>query len=76
WVCREAYLKATGEGLAELRNIQVQLSPDSKQFQVMRNQDSLTDWHFHQLDIHPSYKAAIAIEAVEAVQLAFYNCYY
>ncbi|MGF1494762.1 MAG: 4'-phosphopantetheinyl transferase family protein [Microcoleaceae cyanobacterium] len=61
WVCREAYLKATGEGIAALQKIEVNL-PNSEQFQIIRDQQSLNHWTLQQLHVTPGYKAAIAIE--------------
>jgi 4'-phosphopantetheinyl transferase len=63
WTCKEAYLKATGEGIAGLRKVEIALY-DGEQPQLLnleRNLGLIDQWSVHQLTIDSNYAAAYAI---------------
>lgn len=65
WTCKEAYLKATGEGLAgSLDQIDISLTP-GKSPQLMSingSPESAEGWSLQQLNPEPGYVAAVAVE--------------
>ncbi|MEH2424474.1 MAG: 4'-phosphopantetheinyl transferase HetI [Nostoc sp.] len=57
WTCKEAYLKATGDGLAQLEQIEVSLTPtEAAKLQISE------DWSLFELVPANNYVAAVAIE--------------
>ncbi|BDI16415.1 hypothetical protein ANSO36C_22170 [Nostoc cf. commune SO-36] len=57
WTCKEAYLKATGDGLSQLEQIEVSLSPtEPAKLQITE------DWSLFELVPANNYVAAVAIE--------------
>lgn len=64
WTCKEAYLKATGEGLAGLQQVEVSLTP-SKPVELLSIQGdpkAANHWSVHQLTLVPGFVAALAVE--------------
>jgi 4'-phosphopantetheinyl transferase len=56
WTCKEAYLKATGDGLSQLEQIEVSLTPtEPAKLQI------LEDWSLFELLPANNYVAAVAI---------------
>ncbi|MBN3910067.1 MAG: 4'-phosphopantetheinyl transferase superfamily protein [Nostoc sp. NMS1] len=56
WTCKEAYLKATGDGLSQLEQIEVSLTPtEPAKLQI------LEDWSLFELVPANNYVAAVAI---------------
>ncbi len=65
WTCKEAYLKATGEGLAKLQALEISL--DSNQACLTKiPQGTIADWHLREL--------APAEEFVGAIVASNQNC--
>ncbi|MBE9051761.1 4'-phosphopantetheinyl transferase superfamily protein [Nostocales cyanobacterium LEGE 11386] len=56
WTCKEAYLKATGEGLAQLEQIEVLLNP-TEPAKLQTSQD----WSLFELAPADNYVAAVAV---------------
>ncbi|MEH2279808.1 MAG: 4'-phosphopantetheinyl transferase HetI [Nostoc sp.] len=57
WTCKEAYLKATGDGLSQLEQIEVSLTPtEPAKLQITE------DWSLFELIPANNYVAAIAVE--------------
>ncbi|MBC7825883.1 MAG: 4'-phosphopantetheinyl transferase superfamily protein [Candidatus Parcubacteria bacterium] len=58
WACKEAYLKATGDGLAKLQELEISLS--SKQACLKKiPQGNIADWNLRELDLAEDYVGAI-----------------
>ncbi|MEJ6482422.1 4'-phosphopantetheinyl transferase HetI [Nostoc punctiforme UO1] len=56
WTCKEAYLKATGDGLSQLEQVEVSLTPtEPAKLQI------LEDWSLFELVPTNNYVAAVAI---------------
>ncbi|MDZ7965273.1 MAG: 4'-phosphopantetheinyl transferase HetI [Nostoc sp. DedSLP03] len=57
WTCKEAYLKATGDGLSQLEQIEVSLTPtEPAKLQISE------DWSLFELIPANNYVAAVAVE--------------
>jgi 4'-phosphopantetheinyl transferase len=56
WTCKEAYLKATGDGLSQLEQIEVSLTPEAP----ARLQTSV-DWSLTEIVPADNYLAAVAV---------------
>lgn len=66
WVRKEAYLKATGEGLAGgLAHFDVSVGPDepARLLAVHGHPDEAAWWALQALDLGPTYAAALAVQA-------------
>ncbi len=64
WTRKEAYLKATGQGLAgDLSQVEVSLAPGEPARLISVNNDVLAaaQWTLHDLSLHPSYVACVAV---------------
>lgn len=69
WTRKEAYLKATGEGISGLRKVQVSFSPSLPK-PVISIEDQTTqcsDWNFCEFFIEPDFVGAIALLGPELV---------
>lgn len=64
WTRKEAYLKATGDGLAGLQQVEVSLIPDEPAALLSINDDRTlaSRWSLYDLKPHPDYAGAVAIE--------------
>jgi len=64
WTRKEAYLKATGEGLAALKRIEVNVGSDVALSFKSKEGDLIQDtaWTIKDLELGPEYVGAIAIE--------------
>ena len=61
WTCKEAYLKATGDGLSQLERIEVALT-SAEPAKLLRIPDSLhQDWILRELKPATDYVAAVAV---------------
>ncbi|MBD2385097.1 4'-phosphopantetheinyl transferase HetI [Cylindrospermum sp. FACHB-282] len=56
WTCKEAYLKATGDGLAQLEEIEVSLTP-TEPAKLLISQD----WSLKELVPDSNYRAAVVV---------------
>lgn len=63
WTRKEAYLKATGDGLAGLDAVEVSLIPGmpAKLLRIQGNSGLASQWFIGELHPHPDYVAAVAI---------------
>lgn len=76
WTQKEAYLKATGEGLAGLEGVEVSLDPGKPAalLSIKGNTQSACCWSVHQLRIpKPGYAAALVVEKHSFHINYFYN---
>jgi 4'-phosphopantetheinyl transferase len=66
WTCKEAYLKATGEGLAGLPSVEIDILPDGTiglhQRQPPPLEVGLTSWHVYRCWPGTGYVGAIALK--------------
>ena len=64
WTCKEAYLKATGEGLAGLQQVEVSLTPfePTALLSIQGDAKAANRWSVHQLTLVPDFVAALAVE--------------
>ncbi len=66
WVAKEAYLKATGEGLGGgIDSLELDLQPDAtiKPIAIRGSRQALSHWHFHGFDVDDRVFGAVAIKA-------------
>lgn len=64
WTCKEAYLKATGDGLAGgLEKVEVCLTPEKpiQFFSINGDIEEASHWYLHQFVPQPNYIAAVAV---------------
>ncbi len=64
WTVKEAYAKATGEGLSVLEQVETSLSPDGPAalLNVHGNPEVLVRWSSCQIHLSPAYMAALVVE--------------
>ncbi|NEO33994.1 MAG: 4'-phosphopantetheinyl transferase superfamily protein [Symploca sp. SIO3C6] len=64
WTRKEAYLKATGDGLAGLEQVEVSLNPGEPAalLSIKGNQEAACHWSMYDLIPAPSYAAALVVE--------------
>jgi 4'-phosphopantetheinyl transferase len=64
WTCKEAYLKATGEGLAQLQQVEVSLTPEQpyRLLNIATDAQATAHWSLQTLTPAPDYVAALAVE--------------
>ncbi len=67
WTCKEAYLKATGEGLAGLQQAEIAIEL-SELLQITVASQLISGWSLQPLDLGSDYAAAVAVEG-EAYQM-------
>ncbi|MGK7922688.1 MAG: 4'-phosphopantetheinyl transferase superfamily protein [Trichodesmium sp.] len=64
WTCKEAYLKATGDGLAGgLEKVEISLNPEQpvEIFSINGDIKAASDWHLYQFIPEPNYIATVAV---------------
>lgn len=61
WTCKEAYLKATGVGLAQLQQVEISLTP-GEPYRLLNNKLSANRWSLQTLTLAPDYVAALVVE--------------
>ncbi len=69
WTRKEAYVKATGDGLSlPLNQFDVSLKPDEPSRLIATRPDpsEASRWRLENLDVHPEYAAALVIERFSA----------
>lgn len=64
WTCKEAYLKATGQGLTELQQVEVSLAigEPAKLLSIAEDSQSAANWSLQSLNVAPGYMGALAVE--------------
>ncbi len=64
WTCKEAYLKATGEGIIGLEKVEVSINPDfpAKIIKIAGNSQGISLWQIEKLAVNYGYMAAVAIQ--------------
>ncbi len=64
WTCKEAYLKATGEGLIGLEQVEVSVTPGEPAalLSIQGDAKAASRWSLHQLELESDYAAALAVE--------------
>ena len=65
WTCKEALIKATGEGLSHpLREVEAPLNPDEPSTPLKAEEDpkGASLWSMHSLKVAPGFAAAFAVE--------------
>jgi 4'-phosphopantetheinyl transferase len=63
WTGKEAYLKATGEGITGLKQVEIALEPGETIVNLKLNNTPATNWTVMQLNfIPPGYVATLAVE--------------
>ncbi len=64
WTCKEAYLKAIGDGLPGLDGVEVSLTPEEPAalLSIQGNEEAASGWSVYQLIPASGYMAALAIE--------------
>ena len=64
WTCKEAYLKATGEGLGKLGGLEIELSlTQPAQLKRLPSEENPQHWHLQELDLENDFAAAIVVAA-------------
>jgi 4'-phosphopantetheinyl transferase len=72
WVAKEAFLKATGEGLAGgLKSIELNLTAESEINPIAIRGDtaSLANWRFRGFDVSETIVGAVAVQTTSAIEL-------
>ncbi|VXD21732.1 4'-phosphopantetheinyl transferase HetI [Planktothrix serta PCC 8927] len=66
WTCKEAYLKATGEGLVGLQDIEIKtpLSSSWKILQISQNSEIGENWTLQTIETAENYVATLALEGI------------
>lgn len=72
WTCKEAYLKATGQGLAGLDQAELHLDPSSPFTIIGLQAEASSQWSLVQLQPFPNFVAALAVQGRD-FQLACYQ---
>lgn len=64
WTCKEAYLKAIGDGLPGLDGVEVSLTPGEPAalLSIQGDEEAASHWSVYQLIPAPGYMAALAVE--------------
>lgn len=61
WTCKEAYLKATGDGLAQLQQVEISLIP-GEPYRLLNTELQAKLWSLQTLTLAPDYVAALVVE--------------
>lgn len=64
WTCKEAYLKATGEGIIDLEQVEVSINPDlpAKVITIAGNSQAALLWQLQKLVVGSDYAGAVAMQ--------------
>lgn len=64
WTCKEAYLKATGEGIVGLDQVAVSVNPDrpAKITKIPENSEAISLWQIEKIAVNSDFMAAVAIQ--------------
>jgi 4'-phosphopantetheinyl transferase len=78
WTCKEAYLKATGEGLGKLGGLEIELSLlQPAQLKRLPSEENPQHWHLQELELENDFTAAIVVaapsELVKLQQFIFHD---
>lgn len=67
WTCKEAYLKATGEGLTELQQVEVSLAigEPARLLSILGDSQATANWSLQALNVAPGYMGALAVEGYD-----------
>ena len=60
WTCKEAYLKATGHGLAKLQELEISLEFNQPCLRKIP-QGNIEDWHLRELTLESNFVGAVAV---------------
>nr|WP_238393297.1 4'-phosphopantetheinyl transferase superfamily protein [Myxacorys almedinensis] len=61
WTCKEAYLKATGDGLGKLGDLEISLSVEqSARFQRLPANESTQQWYLQELELDSDFVGALS----------------
>lgn len=71
WTCKEAYLKATGEGITGLRRVAVGLEDGNAIAHLHLDNVPAANWTVLQLHCHSDFAAALAVEG-KNLQMSYY----
>jgi 4'-phosphopantetheinyl transferase len=58
WVCKEAYLKATGEGLSKLKGLEISLTAESARLVTVPDR-AICNWHLQELTPGEGFVGAV-----------------
>lgn len=74
WVCKEAYLKATGEGLIGLEQVEVSVIPNepAQLLSIAGDREAAKRWLLQELFPHPDYASAVVVEG-QGVNIRFFS---
>jgi 4'-phosphopantetheinyl transferase len=61
WTCKEAYLKATGAGLAKLQQVEISIVP-GEPYQLLTHQPQANLWSLQTIKLSHDYVAALVVE--------------
>jgi len=73
WSRKEAFIKATGEGVAQLAAFEVSLAPGEPARLVRVDGEPVGRWSMHELPAIPDYAAALVVEAASGSRLACWD---
>lgn len=74
WTLKEAYLKATGEGIEGLRDVEVILSPSDPMISVMdKNNKKEICWKIQLFTPADNYSAGLVVKGRDDMKYKFYN---
>lgn len=61
WTCKEAFLKATGDGLSQLSQLEISINQIAR-LEKLPNSRSTQDWRLEELELEDDFVGAIATE--------------
>jgi 4'-phosphopantetheinyl transferase len=74
WTRKEAYLKAVGVGIGQLKQVELNILPQlpAQVLSIAGDRQAAQRWHLADLAIDPGFAAALAIEATE-LEVQYFN---